>query len=75
MSTPTHSVGRFILSTFTHRTECGQYAASLSIRSGRGSGTHDRVYRFVPLFRSAAAAARYALAQGKAYVDLPALPA
>ena len=39
----TFSVGKFLVSPFTHSTESGDYAASLSIRSGRGSGTLDRV--------------------------------
>lgn len=68
-------MGRFELSPMSRRTECGHYAASLSIRSGRGSGTHDRVYRFTPLFRSAGAAARYALAQGQEMLTQAALPA
>ena len=75
MSFQSQAVGRFVLSTFSHRTECGQFAASLSIRSGSGSGTHDRVFRFIPLFRSKRAAERYALAQGREYLALPALPA
>ncbi|MET3603841.1 hypothetical protein ABIC99_001654 [Sphaerotilus sulfidivorans] len=69
------TVGRFILSSTTRRTDCGRYAASLSIRSGRGEGTHDRVYRFIPLFPSSEAAAQYALDQGLGYLHQPALPA
>jgi hypothetical protein len=57
------------------QTDSGQYAASLSIRSGRGTGTHDRVFRFTPLFPSSRAAARYALAQGMDFLRRPALPA
>lgn len=68
-------VGRYVLSTITRRTDCGQYAASLSIRSGAGSASHDRVFRFTPLFRTADAADGYALAQGREYLALPALPA
>ena len=47
----------------------------LSIRSGSGSSSHDRVFRFTPTFRSAGAAARYALAQGLEMVAQPMLPA
>jgi hypothetical protein len=41
-----------------------RYAASVSIRSGHGSATHDRVMRFVPEFDSGEAALQYATAQG-----------
>lgn len=75
MNSHPNTVGRYVLSPVTRRTECGRYAASLSIRSGTGSATHDRVFRFRPLFRSARAATRYALAQGREYIALPALPA
>lgn len=68
-------VGRFHLSPGVRPTECGHYAASLSIRSGSGSGTLDRVYRFTPLFASPRAAARFALSQGLDYLRRPALPA
>ncbi|MFZ4552213.1 MAG: hypothetical protein ACOYNB_10345 [Aquabacterium sp.] len=75
LSPQAQTVGRFALSPLTRQTEDGQYAASLSIRSGRGSGTHDRVYRFTPLFPTAQAAARFALDQGLSYLRQPALPA
>ena len=68
-------MGRFVLSPITRQTEDGQFAASLSIRSGRGSSTHDRVYRFIPLFNSAQAAALYALDQGRSYLRQQNLPA
>lgn len=68
-------MGRFLLSPLTRATDCGRYAASLSIRSGQGQGTHDRIFRFTPLFGSAQAAARYALNQGMDYLAQPCLPA
>jgi hypothetical protein len=68
-------VGRFVLSPITRQTANGQFAASLSIRSGQGSGTHDRVYRFIPLFDTPQAASTYALDQGRSYLRLHALPA
>lgn len=67
------SVGRFELSSMTRQTDCGQYAVSLSIRSGRGTNTHDRVFRFTPLFRTAQAAERYAFDQGLHYLSQPTL--
>ncbi len=69
------SVGRFLLSPLTRATDCGRFAASLSIRSGQGQGTHDRIFRFTPLFASAPAAARYALEQGMDFVSQACLPA
>lgn len=62
------TVGRFLLSPLTRKTDCGHYLASVSIRSGQGSGTHDRVLRFVPSFDTARAAARYAVEQGMDYL-------
>jgi hypothetical protein len=46
--------------------------ASVSIRSGRGSATHDRVLRLIPTFETDTAAACYATAQGLAWMGLPA---
>ena len=68
-------VGRYLLAPVTRRTDGGRYTATLSIRSGSGSSSHDRVFRFTPTFRSAGAAARYALAQGMEMVAQPMLPA
>lgn len=53
-------VGKYLVSPLAKPQGTGQYAASVSIRSGRGSGTHDRVMRFSALFDSAAAALHYA---------------
>jgi len=64
-----------VLSPITRQNADGQFVASLSIRSGQGSGTHDRVYRFVPLFDSPQAAALYAIDQGQAFIRQPNLPA
>lgn len=68
-------MGRFLLSPTARQTDGGQYAASLSIRSGRGSASHDRVYRFLPLFSTPHAARQYAMDQGLEYLRQPALPA
>ncbi len=46
--------------------------ASVSIRSGRGSMTHDRVMRFVPEFDSQDQAARFAVEQALARIGQPA---
>ncbi|WP_411969337.1 hypothetical protein [Paucibacter sp. B2R-40] len=46
----------------------GSFAASVSIRSGRGMASHDRVMRFTPRFISQRAAMRYATSEGLAWV-------
>mgnify|MGYP001162867957 FL=1 len=61
-------VGKYLISPLTRLDGGGRYAASVSIRSGRGSGTHDRVVRLRPIFDSRDEAARYATAQGLAWV-------
>lgn len=68
-------MGRYVLSSMTQRTDTGHFAAALSIRSGTGSASHDRVFRFTPLFSTHRAASRYAMAQGLEYLRQPALPA
>lgn len=68
-------VGKYQLTPSAEITTSGSYTASLSIRSGCGTGTHDRVFRFLPRFGTAAAAKHYAIEQGKSYVQQPALPA
>ncbi|WP_038215932.1 hypothetical protein [Xenophilus azovorans] len=65
MNQPTaHAVGKYLVTPMTKLTETGQYAASVSIRRGM----HDRVFRLIPCFDSAARAARYALTQGRHFV-------
>jgi hypothetical protein len=62
------SVGKYLVSPLVKHLDDGGFAASVSIRSGRGSGTHDRVMRFTPRFRSHAAAVRYAVNEGLGFV-------
>jgi len=63
------AVGKYLVSPLTKQLDDGRYAASVSIRSGRGSGTHDRVMRFTPVFGSNNAAANYATAQGISWIQ------
>ena len=58
-------LGRYRVSPLARQLDCGAYAASVSIRSGHGQGTSDRVVRFVPRFATSDSALRYALAQGR----------
>jgi len=63
-----HSVGKYLVSPLVKNLDDGRFAASVSIRSGRGSGMHDRVMRFTPQFGSHAAALRYAVDEGLHWV-------
>ena len=54
------AVGKYLVSPLAKPQGEGRYAASVSIRSGKGSATHDRVMRFSVLFDSAASALHYA---------------
>lgn len=47
----------------------GRFAAQVSIASGRGSASTDRVMRFVDEFSTHDAAASYAIAQGIDWVS------
>jgi hypothetical protein len=56
----------------TRPVEGGRYTAGVSIRSGAGSMTHDRVMRFVPLFDTHDQATRFAAEQALAWLGRPA---
>lgn len=61
-------VGKYLISPLSRLLRDGRYAASVSIRSGAGSATHDRVLRLVPVFDSRQAALRYATEQGLGWI-------
>jgi hypothetical protein len=65
----TLAVGKFLVSPFTKLTDSGAYAASVSIRSGQGNGTHDRIVRFVARFATRDDARRYAVDQGLVWLQ------
>jgi hypothetical protein len=65
----TFSVGKYLVSPLTRRNESGQFIASVSIRSGHGRGTHDRVLRFVPEFNTHEGAVQYAIAEGHSWLE------
>lgn len=54
------AVGKYLVSPLAKPHGEGHYIASVSIRSGTGSATHDRVMRFSGLFDSAASALQHA---------------
>ncbi len=62
-------VGKYLVSASTHPLDGGRHSAAVSIRSGHGSMTHDRVMRFVPVFDSPELASRFAVEQALAWID------
>ena len=68
-------VGKYLVSPLAKRQAEGRFAASVSIRSGHGSGTHDRVLRFNGLFDSAAAAVHYATEHALGWIQERSSPA
>jgi hypothetical protein len=71
-------IGKYLVSPLIRLLPDGRYGASVSIRSGQGSSTHDRVLRFIPEFDCAHAASRYATTHAAAWVgersDAPTVP-
>lgn len=57
------------MSPLIRRLPDARFAASVSIRSGRGSGTHDRVLRLTPLFDDHGQARQHALGEGLAWLQ------
>jgi hypothetical protein len=64
-------VGKYLVSPLVRRIDAGTYSAAVSIRSGRGMGTHDRIFRFIGQFPSHESAERYAIAQGIGWAQQP----
>lgn len=62
------TVGKYLISPLIRIAECGSYSASVSIKSGRGSSTHDRVLRLIGRFRTPEKAHRFALDEGIDYL-------
>ena len=69
------AVGKYLVSPLAKLQGEGRYAASVSIRSGRGSETHDRVMRFSELFDSAASALQYATEHALGWIKERSVPA
>lgn len=67
-STAPITLGKYRIAACPRPLEGGRFAAQVSIASGRGSATTDRVMRFHDHFPSHDAAAHYALAQGLVWV-------
>ena len=69
------TVGKYLISPMTRMLENGWFACSVSIRSGRGQSTTDRVLRLTRMFRDSVAAAEYALAEGLQWTGVTRTPA
>ena len=63
-------MGKYLISPLVKALENGWYASSVSIRSGSGSATTDRVVRLTKLFRSQLQAAEYALQEGFRWIGI-----
>ena len=62
-------VGRYLVSPMTKPLTDGGFTAAVSIRSGNGQASHDRVMRFAPTFDTAHQALCFAAAQGQLQAD------
>jgi hypothetical protein len=63
------TIGKYRIAACPRPLETGRYAAQVSIASGSGSASTDRVMRFCDDFPSHDAAAHYALSQGIIWVS------
>jgi len=71
MQHPNHrplTVGKYLISPLTKALENGWFACSVSIRSGSGRATTDRVLRLTRLFRDPGAGADYARNEGLQWI-------
>jgi hypothetical protein len=64
------TAGKYLISPITTLLDNGWYACSVSIRSGSGSATTDRIVRLTRLFRTAVRAAEYAIAEGQQWIGM-----
>ena len=64
--------GEFQITPMSRSHGAGQHTALLSIRRGKGSQTSDRVYTFIPEFKTQNCALMYAAAQGRDWLLNPA---
>jgi hypothetical protein len=64
------TVGKFLISPMTKPLANGWVTASVSIRSGAGQATTDRVLRLTRLFRDHVSAAEYAMAEGLQWIGV-----
>jgi hypothetical protein len=68
-ASPPVNIGRYLVSPLTKPMANGWFASSVSIKSGSGSETTDRVLRLTRVFQSAAEAAAYAMQEGRQWIS------
>jgi hypothetical protein len=68
-------VGKYQVSSLAKPQGEGRFEASVSIRSGKGSATHDRVTRFSHIFDNAGAALHYATEHALGWIQERSAPA
>jgi hypothetical protein len=68
------TMGKYRIAACPRQLPCGQFAAQVSIASGRGSACTDRVMRFHEEFPSHDAAAQFSIAQGIDWVHATTRP-
>ena len=68
---PPRNVGRYLVSPLVRAVENGWYAISVSIRSGSGDASTDRVLRLPRLFRCATDGAAFAHAEALRWIRAP----
>jgi hypothetical protein len=62
---PSFVTGKYLITPMSRTADNGSFTASVSIRSGQGSGTHDRIYSFAPEFMVRENALLHAATQGR----------
>ena len=67
-------IGKYLVSPLVRLLENGWFAGSVSIRSGSGSTTTDRILRLPRLFRCRAEAASFAHAEGLQWISASGRP-
>jgi hypothetical protein len=68
------TIGKYLVSPLIKVLEDGWFASSVSIRSGSGSTTTDRILRLTRLFRSRTEAASFAHAEGLQWISASGRP-
>jgi len=63
------SIGKYLVSPLSRRLDDGGFQSGVSIRSGRGSASTDRVMRFSGSFATEGDAHQYAHEQGRIWVS------
>lgn len=64
----TFCIDGFAITPSSRATDSGHFTSSVSIRSGQGQSSHDRIYRFSALFTHEEAAIGHALEQARQWL-------